>query len=115
MRGRHPALTPREGEGVFDRINKGLPANLAVLTSDARCIKARAKQVEQILVLRRKIVDRAKARDNLAAEGRAMQEIEAEPFEDVAAGAEPVAASLRECCQCLVDPIFCHLSPAPAA
>lgn len=44
-----------------------------------------------------------------------MQEIDAEPFEDFTSGAEPVAAGLREGRHCLVDPIFCHLSPAPAA
>jgi len=115
VRGRHPALTPRESEGVFDRSEKGLPASLTVLTSDARCIEARAKQIEQVLVLRRRVVDRAEARDNLAAESRAMQEIDAEPFEDFTSGAEPVAAGLREGRHCLVDPIFCHLSPAPAA
>ena len=64
----HERLTPRESEGVFDRSEKGLPASLTVLTSDARCIEARAKQVEQVLVLRRRVVDRAEARDNLAAE-----------------------------------------------
>jgi hypothetical protein len=115
VRGRHPALTPRESEGVFDRSEKGLPAGLAILTSDACCIEACAEQVEQILIRRRRVINRAEARDNLAAQSRAMQEVETHAFQNVATRAEAIAALSRKGGQGLIDPTLCHPSPAPIA
>ena len=75
----------------------------------------RAKQVEQIRIRRRRVINRAEARDNLAAQSRAMQEVETHAFQNVATRAEAIAALSRKGGQGFIDPTLCHPSPAPTA
>ena len=103
-------LAYHDFEGVTVREEEG--ARLVEHLGDKRILIIAGQPVPYCLA---RIPKAGETRGNLAAESRAMQEIDAEPFEDFTSGAEPVAAGLREGRHCLVDPIFCHLSPAPAA
>ena len=51
-------------------------------------------------------------RDDLAAQGRTMQEVETHAFQNVAPRTEAIIARSRKGGQCLVDPTLCHVSPA---
>ena len=54
---RHPPLSPRKIKRVFDSLEKGLAARLAVFSGDTGGIEACAKQIQEIFVFWRRGFD----------------------------------------------------------
>jgi len=107
--GCHAPLPARQIEGLFHGINQGLTARLAILAGHAGSLKSSAKQV---CVLRGRLCDRAKPRDDLASKGRALQHGKGGALQHLTTRPEPVLACGGKSGQSVIDPTSCHLSPA---